>query len=217
LFVESKYNKQVGQQVIYDMRNGLANDRPVTGPYNVNQMGSGDMYNKGAILLNMIRTIVDDDDKWLSMLNGVSAAFYHQTLTSSQIIKYLSERANRDLAPVFDQYLNYSSIPVLEFNSKDDKLNCRWIASAKGFNMPVRIKIKGGAYKLIYPDARFKTIEIENATIENIIVDTDNYYIGVLKYARLRSLTYRDGNYINYINPNLFFMIDEGYFFSIKS
>lgn len=181
LFVESKYNKQVGLQVIYDMHSGLANDRPITGPYNVNQMGSGDMYNKGAVLLNMIRTIVDDDDKWLSILNGVNATFYHQTVTGSQIVKFFSERANRDLAPIFDQYLNYSSIPVLEFTSKDNKLNCRWIASAKGFNMPVRIKIKGGEYKLIYPDASFKPLEIENATIENIIVDTANYYIGIMK------------------------------------
>jgi hypothetical protein len=47
--------------------------------------------------------------------------------------------------------------------------------------MPVRIEIKGGEYKLIYPDASFKPLEIENATIENIIVDTANYYIGIMK------------------------------------
>ena len=181
LFVESKYNKQAGQQLIYDMRAGLANDRPVNGPYNVNQMGSGDMYGKGAILLNMIRTIVDNDDKWLSMLNGVNEAFYHQTVTGAQIIKYFSERAKMDLTPVFDQYLNYGSIPILEFTSKGDQLNCRWIASAKDFNMPVRVKIIGGAYKLVYTDAIFKPLNIENATKENIIVDTANYYIAILK------------------------------------
>lgn len=115
------------------------------------------------------------------MLNGVNEAFYHQTVTGSQLIKYFSEVAKRDLSPVFDQYLNYSSLPVLEFTTKDDKLNCRWIASAKGFNMPVRVKITGGAYKLVYPDASFKPLEIENATKENIIVDTANYYIGILK------------------------------------
>ncbi len=63
---------------------------------------------------------------------------------------------------------------------RDGKLSCRWQADAKGFNMPVRVKIKGGEYQFIYPTTRFTPVNMEGATKDNIEVDTFNYYIGVL-------------------------------------
>ena len=60
------------------------------------------------------------------------------------------------------------------------KLNVRWIADAKGFNMPVRVKIKGGEYQYIKPTTRFTPVNMEGATKDNLVVDTFNYNIGVL-------------------------------------
>jgi len=64
--------------------------------------------------------------------------------------------------------------------NRDGKLAVRWQADAKGFNMPVRVKVKGGEYQYIKPTTRFTPINIEAATKDNIEVDTFNYYIGVL-------------------------------------
>ena len=60
------------------------------------------------------------------------------------------------------------------------QLAVRWQADAKGFNMPVRVKVKGGEYQYIKPTTRFTALGIEGATKDNIEVDTFNYYIGVL-------------------------------------
>jgi len=180
LFIETYYGKQAGQEYIHGTRNNIVNNRPIVGPYNVNKEGSGDMYYKGGNMLNMIRTVINDDEKWRGILRGLNKTFYHKTVTYDDVVNYVNEQAGINLSPVFDQYLHYRTIPILEFITRDGKLSCRWIAEAKGFNMPVKVKVKGGEYQFIKPTTRFTPVAIDGLTKENLEVDTFNYYIGVL-------------------------------------
>jgi aminopeptidase N len=180
LFIEDNWGKQAGQEYVHGSRLGIQNDGPIIGPYNVNKEGSGDMYPKGGNLLNMIRTIINDDEKWRSILRGLNKTFYHQTVTYSQIVNYINEQSGKDFTPVFDQYLKYKNIPILEFMTINGKLMSKWIADVPGFNMPVRIRIKGGSYQFITPKTRFTPVDVTGATKDNIEVDTFNYYIGVM-------------------------------------
>jgi aminopeptidase N len=180
LFIEQRYGKQAGQEYVHGTRMAIQNDRPIIGTYNVNKEGSGDMYYKGGNMLNMIRTIINDDEKWRSILRGLNKTFYHQTVTYDQVVNYINEQAGKDLSPIFDQYLHYKNIPILNFMYMRGKLYCRWIADAKGFNMPVRVRVKGGDYQFITPTTDFKPVEITDVTKDNIEVDTFDYYIGVL-------------------------------------
>ncbi len=177
LFIESYYGKQAGQDYIYGLRAKIKNDKPIIGPYNVNKEGSDDVYYKGAVILNMVRTIINDDKKWLAILRGLNKTFYHQTVTSGQVINYISEKAGINLAPVFEQYLNYKDLPKLEFTTINGKLNSRWVANVEGFNMPVRLRAKGGSYKFIKPTTKFKPVDIAGISERNVEVDTFNYYL----------------------------------------
>jgi aminopeptidase N len=181
LFIDKFYGKQAGQEYVHGTRYLIANDRPIVGPYNVNKEGSSDMYYKGGNLLNMVRTIINDDEKWRGILRGLNSTFYHKTVTYDDIVNYICDQSGVPLKPVFDQYLHYRNLPILEFmTDRQGKLAVRWQANAKGFNMPVRVKVKGGEYQFIKPTARFTAVTIEGATKDNIEVDTFNYYIGVL-------------------------------------
>lgn len=177
LFIESYYGKQAGQEYIYGLRAKIKNDKPIIGPYNVNKEGSDDVYYKGAVILNMVRTLINDDNKWLAILRGLNTTFYHQTVTSGQVINYISEKAGINLAPVFEQYLNYKDLPKLEFTTINGVLNSRWLANVEGFNMPVRIRAKGGSYKFIKPTTKFKSVDIAGISESNVEVDTFNYYL----------------------------------------
>ena len=181
LFIEDNWGKKAGQEYNFGIRTGISNDSPIVGVYNVNKEGSGDMYPKGAVLLNMVRTIINDDEKWRSILRGLGSTFYHQTVTYDQVVNYINEQSGKNLLPVFDQYLHYKTLPTLEFGVRDGKLVSRWIADVKDFTMPVLVRVKGGEYKFISPTTRFAPVELEGATKENIEVDTFNYYIGLLK------------------------------------
>jgi aminopeptidase N len=180
LFVEQRYGKQAGQEYVHGTRFSIVNDRPIVGVYNVNKEGSGDMYYKGGNLLNMVRTIINDDEKWRGILRGLNKTFYHQTVTYDDVVNYISNSAGINLNPVFNQYLKYKNIPILDFMFMKDKLYCRWIADLKDFAMPVKVRIKGGAYQYITPTTRFKPVEIKGADKTNIEADTFNYYIGMV-------------------------------------
>jgi aminopeptidase N len=180
LFVEQRYGKQAGQEYVHGTRFQIANDRPIVGAYGVNKEGSEDMYYKGGNLLNMIRTIINDDEKWRSILRGLNKTFYHQTVTYDDIVDYICDKAGMNFKPIFEQYLKTRNIPILEFMHNRNKLYCRWITDAKGFDMPVRVRIKGGEYQFIKPTTEFSPVTLEGASRDNIEVDTFNYYIGVL-------------------------------------
>ncbi len=181
LFIDKFYGKKAGQEYVHGTRLLINNDRPIVGPYNVNKEGSSDMYYKGGNLLNMIRTIINDDGKWRDILRGLNKTFYHQTVTYDNIVNYICDQSGINLKPVFDQYLHYRNLPILEFMvDLKGVLLCHWQADAKGFDMPVRMRIKGGEYQFIKPTTRFTPLNINGATKDNIEVDTFNYYIGVL-------------------------------------
>jgi len=158
----------------------------------VNKEGSEDMYEKGAVILNMVRTVINDDEKWRSILRGLNKTFYHKTVTYDDIVNYISDNSGQNLKPIFDQYLHYTSLPVLQINTNNKgKLYCTWTGCVPNFNMPVRIRIKGGEYKYFTPRATNSNgpvhsrspqtiINIDGINKTNIEVDTFNYYIGVL-------------------------------------
>jgi aminopeptidase N len=181
LFTESQFGKQAGLEYTNGERGGIRNDAPIVGPYGVNKEGSGDMYPKGAVMLNQIRTIINDDAKWREILRGLSKTFYHKTVTYEDITGYISQQSGINLLPVFDQYLHYSTLPILEVRfNKAGVAYSRWIASARGFTMPVKVKTKGGDYKFVKPTTRFTSMGIDGLTKDNMEVDTFNYYIGVM-------------------------------------
>ncbi|MGZ3834884.1 MAG: M1 family metallopeptidase, partial [Mucilaginibacter sp.] len=177
LFVESQYGKAAGQQYVNGLRQGIQNESPIVGVYGVNKEGSGDMYPKGAVLFNMVRTIINDDDKWRNILRGLNKTFYHQTVTYDDIINYIDKESGMNLSSVFDQYLRYKGLPTLQITWQGGKPYCKWIADAKGFTMPVRVRVKGGEFKFITPTTTLKAFDLPGATKDNLEVDTFNFYI----------------------------------------
>jgi aminopeptidase N len=181
LLVEKRWGKKAGQEYINGTRKLIQNDKPLLGVFDVNQEGSGDMYYKGSNLLNMIRTIIDDDIKWRHILRGLNEKFYHQTVTGQQIIAYINLESGLNLTKIFDQYLRYKNIPTLEISFvQEGKAMYRWIADEAGFDMPVRIKTKDGDYQFIRPTTNFQTIDLPGANKNNLEADTFNFYIGVM-------------------------------------
>ncbi|MBG8554603.1 M1 family metallopeptidase [Hymenobacter guriensis] len=179
LFVESMFGKQAGQEYLHGQRRNIQNDGSIIGPYGVNKEGSGDMYDKGASLLNMLRVGLDNDDKWRELLRGLNQQFYHQTVTTEQVVDYF-RGTGRYLKPVFDQYLRHKTIPTLEIRFDEGQMLARWLADVPEFDMPIQVRTKGGTYQRIFPKTKWEKFAIAGATKENIEVDTFNYYIGVL-------------------------------------
>ncbi|SEG12113.1 M1 family metallopeptidase [Algoriphagus boritolerans] len=178
LFLDYHYGKEAGQEYVRGTRMNIANDRPIIGTYGVNQRGSGDMYYKGGNLLNILREILKDDEKWRLILRGLNQEFYHQTVTTQQVESYISQAFGMDLKPIFDQYLRDHRIPILEYYYSDDQtLNFRWTSCLPHFVMPVDVEIKGEKQRI---QARTAWSELKVKTKGELALDPD-YYVGLLK------------------------------------
>jgi len=184
LFVEYHFGKKDAEDYVVGTRRGIRNDRPVIGTYGTNRQGSGDMYPKGGNMLHTIRHLINDDAKWLSILRGLNADFWHQTVTTQQIESYLTKNAGIDLSKVFDQYLRTTMIPAFEYRITGDTLSYRWADVVPGFDMPIRVTLDWPTWSLVRPTSSWQTARVRLANPSDFKVDQNFYVVPKLVEAR---------------------------------
>src|SRR5688572_1725192 len=133
LFVECQYGKKAADEYCQGLRKNIANDRPVTGSYGVNNEGSGDMYAKGANLIHTIRQVINNDALFKRILRGLNKEFYHKTIDSKDVEKYIIQQSGKDLSKIFKQYLRTIQIPELEYKINGVSFSYEWVNCIKGF------------------------------------------------------------------------------------
>jgi len=178
LFVEYYYGKQAGNEYARGLRKNIQNDKPIIGKYNVNNEGSSDMYYKGANMLHTLRQILNDDEKWRSILRGLNSTFYHQTVTTKQIEDYLCQKVGLDLTPFFDQYLRDIRIPTFEYKFTNNTFSYRWTNCVSAFNMPVKVTLNG-KQQWLKPQAEWTNLRQKTKDLK-VEVDKD-FYINVVE------------------------------------
>ncbi len=143
LFVEYWFGKKDAQEYVIGSRKNIRNDAPIIGTYGTNREGSGDMYSKGGNMLHTIRQVINDDEKWRSILQGLNKDFWHQTVTTAQIENYISQKSGINFSKVFDQYLRTTMIPVLQYKVEGKNVNYKYDKIVRGFAMPIRVNVNG--------------------------------------------------------------------------
>lgn len=173
LFTEYYYGKEAAEDYVEGIRKNIRNDKPIVGYYGVNNEGSGDMYYKAANMIHMIRQVINDDQKFRSILRGLNKTFRHQTVTGKQIEDYINQESGIDFTPVFVQYLETTKVPELQYKTDNGQLLYRWGNCVKGFNMPVRVVNDKGELFWLYPTENYASAP---AGINQIKVDK-NFYV----------------------------------------
>lgn len=180
MYVECMYGKNEAIKYVNGSKKGIDNDRPIIGHYGVNKEGSGDMYGKGAVMLNCIRSTIDNDSLWFSILKGIANDFKHGTVNTEMIVNYINKRAGKDLTPIFDQYLRYTDIPILQYRTqkrgKNTELSYRWIASIKEFNMPMKLTDGTQTTQTLQPNAEWQKTTLRNTLPAQIKFANDLFY-----------------------------------------
>lgn len=181
VYVECRLGYDKAMEYINGQSNNVANNKPVIGVFGVNKEGSGDMYYKGALLLNTLRHVVNDDAKWWKMLLDYSNTFKKQVIDTETVVAYFNKQTGTNLTPIFNQYLRHTGIPVLELKMEGKDLAYRWQSDEKDFEMPVEVSINGTVTRL-KPTTAWKKQKTTASNTKEINVATDKFYI---KVARL--------------------------------
>ena len=176
LFLDYHFGTEASNAYVTGTRKKILNDKPIIGNYDVNNSGSSDMYYKGANMLHTLRQIIDNDEKWRSILVGLNKDFYHQTVTTKQIEDYIDKFFKIDLKPFFDQYLRTIKIPTLEYKLEHNNIFYRWSNIVDGFSIPVNVLINSNS-EWIKPTSRWKKLS-SDINITSFSVD-NNFYIEV--------------------------------------
>ena len=175
VYVECRWGKEEALEYLKGTRRGLGNNATIIGDYGVNSEGSGDMYFKGANLLNTIRSIYDNDELWWKTLKDYTETYKHQIIDTETTENFFNKATEVDLQPIFDQYLRHSDLPKLEFRKKEGKTQARWIAEVEDFKMPVDILVDGMEIR-IYPTNEWQNLK-QNIALEKIKVNELEFYI----------------------------------------
>lgn len=179
LYVEYLHGKKAGAEYVIGTRKLIMNDKPIIADYNVNAGGSIDLYYKGSNMLHTIRQIVSNDSLWKELMRSLNKTFWHQTVTTAQIEKHMSNFLKIDLQKVFDQYLRTTQIPVLEYKFKKGKVNYRWSNCFKGFNMQVKV-VSGNETLMLKPTTSWQSRVL---SANELMVD-ENYFVLLKKVAK---------------------------------
>jgi aminopeptidase N len=149
-----------------------ANKEPIIGVFGVNYFYLGDMYSKGARMLNTLQHAVGNDSLWFGALRGIQQRLRYGSVTTPEVIRNFNELAGADYTPVFDQYLRHTGVPVLQWRTSGaGRVEYRWQADVPGFWMP--LKLHGG--QLLPATDSWKEVRLEG----KLGVDTKDYYIRV--------------------------------------
>ncbi len=176
LFTDYYYGKEAGNDYLAGVRKNIANDKPIIGPYGVNEEGSSDMYSKGANMLHCIRQLVNNDEKFRQLLRKMNRQFFQSVITSQQAEAFMSKETGIDLSKIFDQYLRTTKVPRLMYKVNKNVLSYRWMNCVSGFDMPVKVWVDSVA-RMIYPSADVtKTTKLPPRGNNMVKVDR-NFYI----------------------------------------
>ncbi|WP_395044512.1 M1 family metallopeptidase [Flavobacterium sp.] len=178
VYIECQYGYEKAMKYCKGLQRNVSNNKPIIGPYGVNQEGSGDMYPKGALLLNTLRHVINNDDLWWKILYKYSDTYRHKIIDTETVVAFFNQESNLILTPIFNQYLRYKNIPILEMKLIKKKLEYRWKTDVSDFNMPIDVNIKGKETRL-EPTNNWKKSKFKIKKLEEIEVLKNEFFVEV--------------------------------------
>jgi len=104
LYVEYVYGSTAAETYYQGLLHRIKNDRPA-------MQGSSDKYYKGAAFLHAVRHLTGDTT-FRALLHNLNSRFYHQSISTTQILTYMNTFIHHNLTPLFDQYMRTTKWPI---------------------------------------------------------------------------------------------------------
>ena len=181
VYVEAMFGRADALKYTNGYKAKVRNRQPILTKPETNQTPGQDQYFKGALFLNTLRSVVDNDERWWKLLRDYCKRFKYQNIMNDDLVAFFNKQTGKNLTPIFDQYLRHTALPVLElkFQEADGNVAYRWKADVKEFAMPVKVGSKA-SWQTIQPTTEWKTMKtgLKKADFE---VATDLYYIEISK------------------------------------
>jgi aminopeptidase N len=180
LYVERLFGHEEAIRYVNSYKPKVLNREPIITQRGIHRQPMQDMYFKGTLFLNTLRSVVNDDAAWWALVRDFYQQFKYRNIMTEDVVRFFNSRTTRDWTPIFDQYLRRSALPTLQlaFN-ETGRMAYRWKADERSFDMPVRVG-RPGRWTLIEATTDWKVMPT-SLEKEEVDVATDLYYINVEK------------------------------------
>src|SRR5271168_4783204 len=181
LYVEYMYGHDDYLKYVNAYKSKVKNARPIIAEHGVNAEPPQDQYFKGALFLNTLRSVVNDDPRWFKLIHDLYQHFKYKNIMTEDIVAFFNQKTDKDMTPIFNQYLRHTAIPTLElkFNAGEGTVAYRWRVDEPGFVMAVRVGKKDN-WQIIRATTEWQTLKTP-LTKDEFDVATDLYYVNVEK------------------------------------
>jgi aminopeptidase N len=181
LYVEYMWGRDDALKYVNGYKSKVRNQQPIIAPRGENRTPPQDQYFKGALFLNTLRSVVNDDARWWTLLHDFYQHFQYRNIMTEDVVQYFNRQTGMNLTPVFDQYLRHAALPALElkWNEPEGTVSYRWKADEPGFQMPVRAGARD-RLQILQPTVEWKTMKTPLQKDE-FEVATDLYFVTVIK------------------------------------
>jgi len=181
LYVEHLFGYDQGLKYLDAYKTKVRNREPIVTQRGIHRTPSQDMYFKGALFLNTLRSVVNDDQRWWKLMHDTFQHFKYRNILTEDMVQYFNTELGQNLTPVFDQYLRRTDLPTLElaFNEAEGTVAYRWKADERDFAMPIRVG-DPAKWLVIRPTTDWAIMKtpLKKDTFQ---VATDLYYVNVTK------------------------------------
>jgi aminopeptidase N len=181
LYVEHLFGYDDALKYVNGYKTKVRNREPIVTQRGIHRSPSQDMYFKGALFLNTLRNVVNDDARWWKLTRDLFQRFKYQNVMTEDIVQFVNAQLGQNLTPVFDQYLRRADLPTLElvFNDAEGTVSYRWKADERDFAMPIRVG-EPGKWTTIRPTTGWAVMKTP-LKMDAFAVATDLYYVNVSK------------------------------------
>jgi aminopeptidase N len=181
LYVEYMYGHDDAVKYLNGYRSKVKNEEPIIAPRGINREPPQDQYFKGALFINTLRSVVNDDARWWKLLHDFYQHFKYQNIMTEDVVQYFNEQTGMNLTPIFDQYLRHTAIPTLELKFDDSKgtVSYRWKVDEPAFQMPVRVG-KKDSWQIVHATTDWQTMPT-SLNKDEFDVAADLYFVNVTK------------------------------------
>ncbi|MFN4082043.1 MAG: M1 family metallopeptidase [Bacteroidia bacterium] len=187
IFVECLFGKKRGAEYILEQKKMIKNNFPMVGISGTGWRASdNDVYYKGAMVLHTLRQIVDNDNLWRETLKKYTQTYKHHTINTNQTVDFFSKELKRDLKHFFDAYLNYGSIPVLQYfieNKEGVTVLHYKLKSYNKLKILIRAKISKIGYDFIEATPAWQVLDIPFENFNEFEIDP-NFLVDIEKLSK---------------------------------
>jgi len=181
LYVEYRWGHDDALKYMGGLKPKVINLRPIVAERGVNAQPTEDQYFKGALMINTLRSVVNDDAKWWALLHEFYQHFKYQNIMTEDVVAWWNQHTGLNLTPIFNQYLRHAPIPRLEllFGEKPGMVMYKWDADEDDFAMPVKVGT-ADHWEIVHPTTKWQWMQTAVGK-DDFKVATDLYYVDVNK------------------------------------